>query len=566
MKTRKLSLTLWSLEMKFIFQIVIILFSYSSVAAQKIELHHNNIKSLQEFTINNFQNQTLKSFSSTKINKNKTAEKHNQLHSKSITKLSNSEIKRYQQYYKGLPVIGGQITIKNSDDVNGQLFSPINLNISPLISKKTLLARTELMQANGQNISNIKIELQIRFNTINKAELVYKLSFKKTFNNSRPPAKPVLLINANTGQLIKQWNNVKYFSDQGPGGNLKTNEYWYGLDGLPSLNVTKNKDLCTMSNNNVKLVNLIYKWDYGDFFMNAYSYPCQQNIEDNVNGAFSPINDAFYFGRVIIDMYKDWYNLNALQYPDGQNMQLVMRVHFGESYENAFWDGDVMSFGDGSDDFYPLVSLDVAGHEVSHGFTEQHSDLEYHDQSGAINESFSDMAGIASRAFLLQNNPLMHEKLYLGENTIDWDIGKTISKDNSSMRYMNQPSLDNGSADCLNKNIANANDENCSISYNDVIDFATTNIEDENTQQGYIVHKASGIFNKVFYLIATEIGVKEAFKIMLQANAKYWLATSDFKSAACDVLQASNDLNQDPDIIKNSFLKVGIDLQNCLLN
>ncbi|MFM9635003.1 M4 family metallopeptidase, partial [Streptomyces galilaeus] len=80
--------------------------------------------------------------------------------------------------------------------------------------------------------------------------------------------------------------------------------------------------------------------------------------------------------------------------------QLLMRVHYGENWDNATWNGEAMTFGDGSDLYHPLVSLDIVSHEVSHGFTSQNSDLFYYDQSGGINESFSDMAGEAAEYFL----------------------------------------------------------------------------------------------------------------------------------------------------------------------
>src|SRR3546814_12024257 len=76
-----------------------------------------------------------------------------------------------------------------------------------------------------------------------------------------------------------------------------------------------------------------------------------------------------------------------------------MKVHYSNSYENAFWDGSSMTFGDGASTFYPLVSLDVSSHEVSHGYPEQNSGLNYSVQSGGINEAFSDMAGEAAEYY-----------------------------------------------------------------------------------------------------------------------------------------------------------------------
>ncbi|MEP0178001.1 MAG: M4 family metallopeptidase [Paraglaciecola sp.] len=73
-----------------------------------------------------------------------------------------------------------------------------------------------------------------------------------------------------------------------------------------------------------------------------------------------------------------------------------------------------MTFGDGANTFYPLVSLDVSSHEVSHGYTEQNSNLVYSGKSGGLNEAFSDMAGEAAEYYML------------GEN--DWLVGRKYSK------------------------------------------------------------------------------------------------------------------------------------------
>ncbi|MEI8640348.1 hypothetical protein P4S68_01815 [Pseudoalteromonas sp. Hal099] len=105
-------------------------------------------------------------------------------------------------------------------------------------------------------------------------------------------------------------------------------------------------------------------------------------IPTKVNGAYSPLNDAHAFGTAVFDMYQQWYNTAPLTF------QLLMRVHSGDNWENATWNGQAMTFGDGADRFYPLVSLDIVSHEVSHGFTSQNSNLIYAEQSGGINESF----------------------------------------------------------------------------------------------------------------------------------------------------------------------------------
>ena len=60
----------------------------------------------------------------------------------------------------------------------------------------------------------------------------------------------------------------------------------------------------------------------------------------------------------------------------------VIRVHFGETFSNAHWDGKILTFGDGGNSYYPMVALDLMAHELGHGLTEQNSGLVYSGQSG----------------------------------------------------------------------------------------------------------------------------------------------------------------------------------------
>ena len=500
----------------------------------------------------------------------------NVLQTVTVTKQEKQSITRYQQFYKGIPVFGAQVTIIKSiksnvststkSFVSGNLINDIQLNTQPGISSQQALefAKKIYFSENAHaTIIDESSELQIRPLVDNALELVYVISFK-TISSDNKPKWPVLILRAQNGELMTQWNNIKTFEDSGPGGNEKGQEYWYGKDGLPALEVIKNNDTCVMDSKKVRLVNVNRAWDWFNNIVHAYQYPCGNNNEDKINGAFSPINDAYYFGHTIVDMYQDWYGLNALQDADGKAMPLIMRVHFGQGYDNAFWDGETMSFGDGSI-FYPLISLDVAGHEVTHGFTEQHSGLEYHDESGALNESLSDMAGMASRAYLLESKPELYNKVYLQPNEITWGIGETIVRDSfgKALRFMDNPSEDGRSADCLDKILAQKSGGKCTISYDELVRFANAEIADAEERQAYIVHTASGIFNKAFYLLSQKTGIKTAFNTMLLANINYWTPNTDFKTAACGVLYAANDLKLDIPMVKSVFEQVGVDTTAC---
>lgn len=543
------------------------LLSLKVLAAETVDLYQAPLSRLQHFPLQQKAKRTAHAKASSTTD-------NNLLQEVSLTKEESKLITRYQQMYHGLPVIGAQIMItkaasgSNDAQVNGHLLDDIQLNTRPALSKQQALERAQQawLSFNPQAPMNAaQIELQIRAGEANELTLVYQVSFKSTERNGKP-AWPFLVVDAQSGALLQQWNNIKNFADQGPGGNEKVKEYWYGKEGLPALEVAQNGTVCTMESAKVKLVDLQFAWDWSDLLATPFQYSCNNNREDLVNGAFSPANDAYYFGHTIVDMYQEWYGVNALQHPDGTPAQLVMRVHFGQHYDNAFWDGQYMSFGDGAD-FYPLVSLDIAGHEVTHGFTEQHANLEYHDESGALNESLSDMAGQASRAYLLEKFPQLYHKMYLESNEVTWGIGETIVRDSfgKALRFMDLPSSDGSSADCLDKELAQSQGAYCAISYAEVLAYANANIYSPQDRQSFIVHTASGIFNKAFYLLAKNVGIKKAYHLMVIANSKYWTATTNFVQGACGVLYSAGDLAVDTKALKTVFAQVGIDTASCAI-
>lgn len=296
----------------------------------------------------------------------------------------------------------------------------------------------------------------------------------------------------------------------GPGGNTKAGLYEYGTD-YGNLDVAQSSDgnTCTMQNTRVKTIDLNHSSSNQSSL--AFSYPCLRNTHKEINGAYSPLNDAHYFGGVVYEMYDQWYNTAPLSF------QLQMKVHYSNNYENAFWDGSAMTFGDGQTYFYPLVSLDVVSHEVSHGFTDQNSDLIYSGQSGGINEAYSDIAGEAAEYFMLNSN--------------DFKVGATIFKGDGALRYMYDPPLDG-------RSIGHAN----------------------NYSDGMDVHYSSGVFNKAFYLLVNTDGwdVRKAFEIFLRANQNYWTSTTDFEQGCLGVRDAASDAGYSTEDVEAAFAQVGL--------
>ncbi len=538
----------------------------SIFAANGVDLYNAPLNSLQLFSKS----------SGTNLSRS-LAGQDNVLQQLSTTQETNDTLVRYQQLYHGIPVVGSQVVITNhlsqgksvvgAQEVSGHLSSVSQVNTQPKLNSQQAIARAKqnYFTQSQANTNEEKAILQLRAGEKNAFILTYLVSFK-SIDAHNNPTWPFYVIDARTGAILQQWNNIQHFADSGPGGNVKTKKYWYGKNGLPALAVIKQGTVCTMESSSVRVVHLRSKWDFYDAILSPYQYKCGQNMGDPIHGAYAPANDAFYFGHVIVSMYKNWYGLSVFHGSRGQAGKLLMRVHFGEQYDNAFWDGTSMTFGDGLD-LYPLVSLDIAGHEVTHGFTQQHSGLEYHDQSGALNESMSDMAGQASRAYLLSTSPALYKKAYLGQSTVTWGVGETVLPPGfaTALRYMNDPSADGSSADCLSRPLANSSGASCGRTYAELVAYAKANIANPEDRQGYIVHTASGVFNKAFYLMSLQFSIKTSYKIMLHANTKYWTPNTNFTTGACGVLHATKDFKLNTNIVRTVFNKVGVSTSTCKL-
>jgi Zn-dependent metalloprotease len=191
--------------------------------------------------------------------------------------------------------------------------------------------------------------------------------------------------------------------------------------------------------------------------------------------------DAHYGVAETWDYYKNVHGRNGIA-NDGKGA--LSRVHYGRNYGNAFWNDSCfcMTFGDGGGSIYPLVDIDVAGHEMSHGVTSRTADLTYSGESGGLNEATSDIFGTMVEFY--SNN---------ANDTPDYMIGEELYVNNPSgtkaLRYMFKPSLDGTSPDCYSSNIGNLD-----------------------------VHYSSGVANHAFFLIAEGATVPAGFSSLSPAQ------------------------------------------------
>ena len=250
--------------------------------------------------------------------------------------------------------------------------------------------------------------------------------------------------------------------------------------------------------------------------------------------------DAVYdFAGAVRRYYKEQLNRDSI---DNLKMNLVLNVHFGTAYMNAFWDGDEMTFGDGDGTIFTSFarSLDVTAHELAHGVTQFTANLDYYSQSGALNEHFSDVIGTAVTQFV--------EKQDAGE--ADWLIGNEIMGPTlfgESLRSMRAP----GTAY-----------DNPLIGKDPQPSHMSNYYAGPADNQG--VHINSGIPNRAFYLVATSIGTPKATKLWYHGLQNLW-ATADFADAVDVIVESARILTKSGEVplgttqaVRLAFREVGL--------
>lgn len=257
-------------------------------------------------------------------------------------------------------------------------------------------------------------------------------------------------------------------------------------------------------------------------------------------------DEAFDGAGATYDLYRDVYDRNSI---DNRGMRLESTVHYKRGYDNAFWNGQRMVYGDGDEDLPEAqrlfnrftIAIDIIGHELTHGVTQFSAGLVYQNQSGALNESISDVFGALVKQRVLQQSAA----------DADWLIGAglfTANVQGVALRSMKAP----GTA------------------YNDPVlgrdpqpghmdDFVQTDRDNGG------VHINSGIPNRAFYVTALELG-----GYAWEKAGRIWYATltgklrpdSDFMAAARLTYAAAGELygarSLEQQAVRKGWSEVGI--------
>ncbi|APQ97288.1 M4 family metallopeptidase [Clostridium botulinum] len=473
----------------------------------------------------------------------------------------------YHMIYEveGIPVYYGRIvftTEKDSsmDSINGRIdtvFENGNWKNKIKLSKEDAIAKAK-NDIKDEKATSKKTDLYL-YNFQGKPYVVYLVDLI-TNNGSW-----TVFVNAEDGSIVNKFNNTptlidtkdqklpnaKKIKDEAKKASNANNVIDVqgqsvkgvgrtSLDGLVNIDITygNGKYYLKDSNKNIYLYDLKNQVDEYDLY-NYLSRPnykqilmSKSELISNYNNNFIADNqvnsvDAYVNTNKTYDYYKNKLNRNSI---DNKGMNINGFVHVGRNYGNAFWYGpyDGMFFGDGDGVYFSSLakSLDVVGHELSHGVTNKESNLKYENESGALNESFSDIMGVAVEG----------KNFVLGEDC--WVAGGV-------MRDMENPSRGGQPAHMKDYKYKPMNDDNGGV------------------------HTNSGIINHAAYLVADGIektGAKNSKdimgKIFYTANCYKWDETTNFSKCRNDVVQVTKELYGENSnyakIVEKAFDQVGI--------
>lgn len=439
-----------------------------------------------------------------------------------------------QQVIGGVPVWEGEAIVHLKGDgqlslITDDLKETLALETKPnLTADDAVFAAKRMYRGSRFLTEEPRVELYIYRGEI-RDHLAYRVEMPR-LDGTEETAIPVIFIDAHTGDKVFEYNNLQ----TGSGSSL--------YSGTVTIDTSSAGSTFYMEDLTRRM---------GTFNMNNTGSTTTgtggtQSRYTGTDDVWSATNeragvDAHYGARWTYDYYKNIHGRNGINGSNGPGttaggansaISLVSsRVHFGSNYNNAFWYQNRMSYGDGNgSSFSPLVTLDIAGHEMTHGVTEYTANLTYANESGALNESMSDVFGA------------MVESYSRGGviNADTWKIGEQCytpaNGTSDALRYMDNPHLAG----------------NGGYTGDDDPDHYSERYTGSADSGG--VHINSGIGNKAFYLAVaggthhlsgvtvTGMAANDAARIWYRGLTVYMTSGTNFSAARTATLNAATDL------------------------
>ncbi|MFF4207961.1 M4 family metallopeptidase [Streptomyces sp. NPDC001796] len=445
---------------------------------------------------------------------------------------------RYDRTYRQLPVLGGDFVLhlapdgsyRSADRATRRAISLPTITPAVKAPKAADLATAALRAANaGELLRHLTAKPQLVVDALHGApRLAWRTEVTGQDTLGNPVARTVVT-DAGTGRQIDAWDSIETASGDGkslysgtvPLQTTQSGSAYQLKDPTRGDTYTgdaENKtDLCF-------LTTICVSRAPATLFTDSDNHWGSGTVSDRSSAAV----DAQYGTDVTWDYYKNVHGRSGIA---GDGKGSYNRVHYGTNYNNAFWDDNCfcMTYGDGDGTTLgPLVALDVAGHEMTHGVTSKTAALAYSGESGGLNEATSDIFGTLVEWYA--NNASDPGDYLIGEKIVRSGFGK------SALRYMDKPSKDGNSADCWSSSVGKLD-----------------------------VHYSSGVANHFAYLLAEGSGAKtvngvsydsptcdgstvagigrdKLGKIWYRALTVYMTSSTNYAGARTATLNAAKDL------------------------
>lgn len=446
---------------------------------------------------------------------------------------------RYHQLYKNIPVEGGEYIAhqKNGklDCINGEFLTIGEISVTPSLTESAALAKalsfvgaTRYKWDNKEEIANLREAFgDPNFNYDPKGELViypknrqiddnatFCLAYKFNIYADMPESRAYIFVNAQTGEIVGREELIHTVDTPGKAHTKYSGEQTITVDKVSATSYRlretgRGNGINTFNAQNASETQTTYpSTDFTD----------TDNDWNNFNANLDEVaTDAHWATEMTYDYFKNVHGRNSV---DNAGFKLVNYIHCGTQWFNANWNGSFMRYGDGPNKM-PLTAIDIGAHEMTHGVTSNSAKLVYQAESGALNESFSDIFGTCVE--------------WMAKPTkADWDMGADIG----ALRSLQYP-----------KSYANPD------TYKGVYWVNTSDVSSTNDYGG--VHTNSGVQNKWFYILTmgesgtndnnvnysvNGIGMADAAKIAFKTLTVYLSSGSSYADARTYSLKSASDI------------------------
>ncbi|WMJ74202.1 M4 family metallopeptidase [Cytophagaceae bacterium ABcell3] len=331
---------------------------------------------------------------------------------------------KYQQYYEDVEVEGGEYILHTQNgyvkSANGAIQNIYNFDVSPSLTKEAALSlalnflgaekykweipeEEELLkEMTGDNNKTYYPEGDLVITPIDK-EAAFILSYRFDIYSEEPHGRKLIYIDAKTGEVISTLDMICHIDAEGTAHTrysgvqrIMTDQF---SEGYRLRQSARGNGVVTLNMHN------------GTSYREASDFVNESNVwnnGENENAAY----DAHWGTESTYDYFLEKHNRKSY---DNEGAILASFVHYSKNYNNAFWNGRWMTYGDGDGvNLSPLTSLDIIGHEIAHGVTNYSANLIYANEPGALNESFSDIFGTAVEFYKgIDANYLIGEKIFI---------------------------------------------------------------------------------------------------------------------------------------------------------